>query len=147
MSMQPIKFLVELFPESEKGTDGKDSRDKLLWLLEALTRIDQVYLRSHPDTPRLYDSGVIYQPEFGTEDWQDIPTTKKRGWGDCEDLAAWACAERREYDNIPAKPHLRWQLHNGVYRFHALVLLPDMNIEDPSMRLGMGKWREYLANS
>jgi hypothetical protein len=44
--------------------DGEDDRansqKRVLWLLEALTRCDQLYLQNHPDTPLIYQSGIKY---------------------------------------------------------------------------------------
>ena len=40
---------------------GKDSSRKgLLWLLESLTRWNQLYLKDNPGTPLLYQSGIRY---------------------------------------------------------------------------------------
>lgn len=144
-----------MFVDSSKE-DHEDSRYILLHLLEGLTRANEVYLRRHPDAPSLYKSGVTYQPEFGTEEWQDIPTTLARGFGDCEDLAAYRCAEIRVRLGINAKPHIRWRWVNNGWRFHALVQWPDIKdqygnvietgrIEDPSRRTGMSKWSGYLS--
>jgi hypothetical protein len=142
--------------ENEK--DARRSRLCLLWMMEALTRCNQEYLRDHPETPKLYESGIVYQPEFGTEEWQDIPTNLERGWSDCEDLACHRVAELREM-GIPAMPYIKWRKLFGQYRFHALVQWPKRDpetgewipnsagkIEDPSLRLGMKKWGAYLSS-
>lgn len=151
--MQPIVFMVQMFVD-DSPEDHEDSRLKLLYMLEALTKCNQVYLARNPNTIKLYDSKVVYQPEFGTEEWQDIPTTLARGWGDCEDLAAFRCAELR-HEGIHAMPHIRWRQVGKSWRFHALLQWPptvDANgnvrpgrIEDPSRRLGMAKWAGYLS--
>jgi hypothetical protein len=153
--MQPIVFYVRMFDGSSKQ-EMKDSRDKLLVLLKALVNTNQIYLRSHPDTPDLYDTDITYQPEFDTEEWQDIPTTLERHFGDCEDLAAFRCAELREKFGVKADPFIRWRKIGKSYRFHALVKWPDKivngklvkgRIEDPSRRMGMRKWSGYLSNT
>jgi len=150
--MQPIVFYIQMFSDATEK-DLRASRLKLLFLLEGLVRCNQVYLDDNPNTVKLYDSDVVYQPEFGTEEWQDIPTTLERGFGDCEDLAAYRCAELRN-EGVKAMPYIKWRLVNGSYRFHALLKWPDTivngrkvkgRVEDPSRRLGMLKWSGYLA--
>lgn len=65
-------------------------------LLEALIEANCEFLKLHPQTPMLYESGVYYQAEpDGRDEWQDIPDTLARGNGDCEDLACWRVAEAR----------------------------------------------------
>ena len=151
-----ITFFTKMFQDSSEQ-DFEDSKLKLLVLFKALVKVNQIYLASHPDTIQLYDSDVVYQPEFGTEEWQDIPTTLERGFGDCEDLAAYRVAELRN-QGIKANPHIRWRMVDGSYRFHALVKWPDTHewksgrrvlvkgrVEDPSLRLGMRKWSGFLS--
>lgn len=84
--------------------------------------------------PPLYRSGVRYRQERGTEDWNTAPVVLKRGYGDCEDLAAWRAAELRVM-GIPAHGIVK---RTGPKMFHALVLWPDGRVEDPSKILGMG---------
>ena len=137
--------------------------------MESLVWIDRLWLQQHPDTPKLYDSGIRYEPEFNIERWQDIPSTIKRGYGDCDDLSTWLIAEYRE-QGVDAKPWVKWAWKkDGSVLFHALVKLPDRYIympyeakdrftgnggryevrkiegpiEDPSLRLGMRHWRDY----
>lgn len=136
---------IPLFSKSDKS-DALASKNALMMLLETLMRINQAYLAEHPDTPALYSSGIVYRPEFGTEEWQDIGTTLERGYGDCEDLAAWVGAEFRSH-GVNANPYLRMQLHKNAFRIHALAQLPTGEIEDPSLKLGMRDWNDYLANS
>ena len=49
------------------GDNQEQARKNLGWVLEALTQLDQQYLRDHPDTPPLYKSGVKYErpAQFG----------------------------------------------------------------------------------
>ena len=151
--MQPIVFYTQMFEDNSKKCMER-SKKKLLVLFEGLVSCNLIHLHDFPDTPKLYDSGVVYQPEFDTEEWQDIPTTLERGFGDCEDLAAYRCAELR-FEGIPAKPWIRWRNVGGSWRFHALVAWPDYRdsngrlvkgrVEDPSRRLGMAKWSGYLS--
>ncbi len=83
--MARITFVLDLFDPKEMGRSDANLYD----LLETLTRADERYLRAHPETPTLYSSGVVYQEEPpGAEDWQDVPTTMRLGWGDCLPLDA-----------------------------------------------------------
>lgn len=140
-----IEVRAPLFQESDQS-DQESSIKALLWLLETLTLVNQHYLANNPHAPKIYEAGVKYVPEFGTENWQDIPTTLELGYGDCEDLSAWVDAERRS-EGMFAKPYLRWTENNGSYRFHALSLLPTGYIEDPSLRLGMADWSDFLRKT
>jgi len=134
MGLRPIHLFVKTFLVPE---DTDRSRLAIVALMEGLVRANQIWLAHYPNTPRLYDSKVIYRPEVGTEEWQDIPTTIERGWGDCEDLACWLCAERRMYDGLDAKPFITWRKEPSGTIYHVTVMLPDGTIEDPSRSLGM----------
>jgi hypothetical protein len=125
-----ISFDIAAF---RKRDEFLRSRAALLHLLEALVRINEMYLaRNAKTTPTLYESTVVYQREPNTEIWKDIPTIMEAGWGDCEDLASWRVAELR-YAGIAARPYIKWRKK----QHHALVLLPDGRVEDPSLALGM----------
>lgn len=122
MSMHP-KLDWRLFPPNQ---DHKISQQKLLYALEATVRANQEELKAHPHIPLLYESGVRYQQEpKGREDWADIPTVMKQRWGDCEDLAAWLCAELRTVWGVPCRPFLRFRKKDGNYHYHALLILPS----------------------
>ena len=135
--MQPIIFDVMLFA----GPKDKGRSEKvLLMLMGTLVKINIGFLEKYPGTPTLYDSGVLYRIE-STENWQDIPTAIRSGWGDCEDLACWRVAELNRA-GIKARPYLKLRtMPNGDKRYHALVWLPNGKIEDPSLALGMAKGR------
>lgn len=67
------------------------TQNALNHMLEALYKIDVDYLRAYPNTPRLYDAwkqrGLHYMEEPpGQEEWQDIPTVLRMGFGDCVPL-------------------------------------------------------------
>jgi len=65
-------------------------------MLEGLVRLNQQQLRAKP-LPPLYGSGIRYKREAGTgERWQTIRQLYASRRGDCEDLAAALCAQRRE---------------------------------------------------
>jgi len=134
--MQPITFKIALFNDE---SDFRRSHRALLLLLEALCRINEDLLRTKA-CPHLYQSGVRYQPEDGTEEWLDIPHVIEAGVGDCEDLACWRVAELR-HAGMKAKPYAKWKRVDGVYHYHALVLREGKDgqpvLEDPSHHLGM----------
>jgi hypothetical protein len=153
--MQPIVFKVKLL----RGADDLVRSEKgLLWLLEALCKINEGHLEQFPYPP-LYESGIRYQRENGTEEWLDIPTIIEAGWGDCEDLACWRVAELRRQGKTVG-PYIRFREIGGVYHFHALVMhyrpvmkreggklvrhFEEAGTEDPSQKLGMG-WEEEFA--
>src|SRR5215831_17488346 len=100
--MQPIVFKLDLFAHPE---DHPRSQRTLLWLLEALCKADQEHLRQK-HYPPLYDAGVRYIREQGTEEWLDIPHIIQAGGGDCEDLVGWRVAEVREEGGY-AGPYVR----------------------------------------
>jgi hypothetical protein len=131
--LKEILFKVKLF---EKDNERDNSRRRLLWLLEALTQINKLWLSLHPETPTLYESDVIYAIEKG-EIFRDIPTLIEEGEGDCDCLACWRAAE---YQNIgiAARPYIKWRRDGSRWIYHAVVWLPGDVIEDPSMALGMG---------
>jgi len=166
MSMQPIVFKVALFRGDH---DQARSQYSLLWMMEALCRINQSHIRLNRGLadrglakayPLLYRSGVHYEREKGTEEWLDIPHVLMAAsgkpeygdgpWSDCEDLSCWRVAELRERPDryggpIAAKPFAKWKKRaDGSYAYHALVLLPNGQLEDPSLTLGMTWEEEFL---
>lgn len=61
--------------------------------------------------PKLYESAVQYEPEpwpSGVEEFADIVTVLKRGWGDCDDLCAARVAELLE-EGEPADCRVYWR--------------------------------------
>lgn len=104
-------------------------------LLDTMTVLNGVFLRSHPDTPALYESGVRYQRERDREEWRTVPVLLARRTGDCEDLACWRAAELRV-----AGIDARAVVYKAAPRlWHVVVKLPDGSTEDPSRELGMGR--------
>jgi hypothetical protein len=78
-----ITFVLDSFP-SLTPVDRQNAHTAIAYCLRALTASNVAYLRAHPETPRLFQSGVVYQEEPpGAEDWADIGTCRKLGWGDC----------------------------------------------------------------
>lgn len=105
-------------------------------LMRALVEIDMDQIRQRPHLPRLYDSGARYRTE-PEEGFADVLTTYRRGWGDCEDLAAWRVAELR-IAGENARPAFQLRTFaSGPPLYHLLVARADGRFEDPSRRLGM----------
>lgn len=121
------------------GLGGPEKAEILRLLLEALVGVNELWLRRFPQTPRIYQSGVIYLREpSGRDDWQDIPECLYRRNADCEDLASWRVAELRAYEGIEAHPYVKgFELQPGKTLYHIQVILPNGEIEDPSRKLGM----------
>ena len=115
--MQPVLFKVQLFRDTE---DRPRSQQALLWMLEALCKINEGHLAQKPYPP-LYESAVRYRREEGTEEWLDVPSIIEAGAGDCEDLACWRVAELRRQGKH-AGPYVRYRSRDGVFHDHALVM-------------------------
>lgn len=138
-----MRILIDL----NRGNSKWLRRSRMLaWaikpLCEALVRIDQLYLMTHPETPALYSSGVRYQNEpqgQAFEEFAPIPTLLERKWGDCDDLAPWRAAELRVRHGEKAKIRVQWKrIGPGKEKlFHIVVRRADGSIEDPSRILGM----------
>lgn len=133
------------FGRSRRGFKGRELHRffPVMLLLESLCKINQWQLRVYGyKLPRLYDSGIRYKAELpGKEEWPDIPSLLKQGWGDCEDLACARTAEIREYDGLAAVPCIKFKDFKVdgsiITLIHVMVLLPSGQLEDPSKRLGM----------
>ena len=109
-------------------------------ILEALTTVNHIFLQSH-NVPALYKSGVRYQnepKEWPNEHFDSVPVVLKRGWGDCDDLAPWRCAELRALGER-AKIRIQWKRLPAGRLFHIVVRRENGSIEDPSAILGMPK--------
>jgi len=131
------------FVSGSFGTEREreHANEVLQIMLDALYKVNCSYLRRFPETASLYASGVRYRKEApGKEEWQDIPTVLKQGFGDCEDLACFRAAELTVREGVPAVPSLKWQRipSKNMVLYHILVERADGSIEDPSKQLGMG---------
>jgi hypothetical protein len=137
-----VNFVLSAF----KGENTRSrSEAALRVLLHALFTIDRMWLRSNPNAPRIYQSGVFYRAEpIGEERWRDIPSVLREGWGDCEDLACWRAAELVEREGVAARPSYTWRRRPGISIYHIVVRLPDGRTEDPSRKLGMGTPEDRL---
>jgi len=145
--MTSLQFNIQL-----PKTTGKWRFTPLLIALECLTRINQWQFR-RGIVPPLMSAGVRYQEEPpGREDWDDAVTVANRGWGDCEDLAAYLCAELRELHGIAAECVIKFRHispeeiraknypvtpRDGIFLVHCMVRAPNGRIIDPSKLLGM----------
>jgi len=92
--------------------------------------------------PFLYSSGVRFIEQSPNACCFRPPSeVLERKGGDCKQLTTWRIAELREA-GIDAKPRVIWLEATdgqGVKGFiaHMLLRLPDNNLEDPSVNLGM----------
>jgi hypothetical protein len=112
MGMPNIVFRCQMF---RGDWDQIWSQKRMLWMMEALCRVNQTHLHQFEEFqkrglvdrgyPTVYRSGIHYETEKNTEIWPDIPSllmgTMGVGvypgvWGDCEDLACYRVAELRE---------------------------------------------------
>jgi hypothetical protein len=136
MGRSRLVFVLDLF---DGPRDRKLSEEVLQILLRALTEIDAIFLRGHPETPMLYRSGVVYREEPpGMEDWQDIPTSLRLGKSDCDDLGPWRAAEIQVRERTPAEPYFASaKRKGGGMLYHILVNAKGRPPEDPSYVLGM----------
>jgi hypothetical protein len=112
--------------------------------VEGLAALSYYYMRiaeaGGAPFPPLYKSGVVYRREpLGEEQWQHAQQTLLRKQGDCEDLAAYRCAELRmagEMAIVAIKV-------TGPGTYHAVVQRADGTIEDPSrMCIALERARE-----
>ena len=101
--------------------------------LEGLVALNCEQMRRRKFPP-LYASGIRYKRDKG-ETWDSAQVCMRRGYGDCEDLAAYRAAELR-CQGIPARAVVMRSRTPGV-AWHCVVRLPNGRIEDPSRKLGM----------
>ena len=120
-------------------------------LLRAVVKINELLLTWKPKIPLLYNSGVRYQSEPNAgkyEDFANCQETLARGWGDCDDLAAWRAAEIRVRERRPADILIYWRPkgEKGALWHVQVRHWPSMRdklngglgeVEDPSRLLGM----------
>lgn len=144
--MRPAQFRTRIFTDLYSRAASERVLDR--WL-ESLTLQDLDYLREHPDTPRLYDSGVRYyhsgrgDSSGVVDEWQDIPEAMNEGATDCKSLSAWLAAEYRFRGTDPgARCCKKFALVDdpdvgSLLLYHVQVQRSDGRIEDPSRELGM----------
>jgi hypothetical protein len=104
--------------------------------LEALV-VESVAQRRAGLVPALFSPQgrhIVYRREPpGVEEWQTALDTFRRGFGDCEDLAIWRCADLRIQGLTRAKVHIK-EVRPGLK--HAQVLAGGQ-LYDPSRVRGM----------
>lgn len=104
-------------------------------LVRALTALNMLYLRKHPNAPLLSESGVKYRSQpAGCERFKTIPMILAAGSGDCDQLAPYRAAELRVRYGIKAMPEVKRMSAN---LWHVYVRYPDGRVEDVSAALGM----------
>lgn len=147
VGMRPARILAPVFVANDPEA-AKMSINMLVGGVFGLMLQNIAWLRAHPNTPDLYQSGVTYKPErrrvtmgktleYG-EEWQTIPWVIYRGYGDCEDLGSWRAAELRAKYGVKANPFIKARrMPSGFWRAHVVVRWPNGQIEDPSAKLGM----------
>lgn len=120
---------------------------------EALVAANRIILAAG-EIPSLYLSGVRYRNEPGhwmAEHFDNAATVNARGWGDCDDLASWRCAELLN-QGIKAGIVVSWKPTPDGKLYHVTVRMPDGMgardprtgrwFEDPSAKLGMRSGRQ-----
>lgn len=118
--------------------------------LRAVAKANEVYLKAHPRTPALYQSGIVYKQEPWAgkyEQFATIPQVLEQGWGDCDDLTAWRVAEIRQVLKKPADFICYWRPNTMTWHLQVRYWdsIADRRahpqggyVEDPSRLLGMG---------
>ena len=118
--------------------------------LEGLTRLNVQILKTAKaagrPVPAMYAAGVRWQPDSEkgrpSETWDTIDVVRRRGFGDCEDLAAWRAAELRfSGRDSGARAVVRRSNSPGV-AWHCIVQLSNGKTLDPSIKLGMLDWHK-----
>lgn len=104
-----ILFEASLFGPGESAAEAETD---LNWMLEALVQRDQDYLKQHPETPRLYKSGVYWE-------------APKQFAGECEEVhvlraALGASAKQRDVRKVLEKVQ---QVFGGEYFADVGVIL------------------------
>lgn len=118
------------------GSDGHvtrvplPTRAALQAALDRQTERARADLRTHPELPDVYTSGVRYRREpRGLEEWLLPSEVVRRGVGDCEDLATYLAASVGGRA-VPVRVSSGW---------HVVTQYPTGRFEDPSRLLGMGR--------
>ena len=90
----------------------------------------------HYERPSKFAAGKTEcaDPRFPQEESAIAASLKKQVW------PGW----KRVKGGIKAMPYAKWRRGpQGQYHYHAILLLPDGRLEDPSLVLGMGREREF----
>lgn len=145
-----MRILLNLAPKNAPNGKKWLKPSKLLALvvrgaLEAVILANRIYLRTH-HVPPIYESGIRYEEEPAGQTYEDfaaVPVILSRGWADCDDLVSWRIAELRNQGEN-AKVRLKWQYDptRRARMYHVLVRRANGQVEDPSLRLGMGNHKK-----
>ena len=135
---------TEIWPDIPSllmGTMGKgvypgpwgDCEDLACYRVAELRELPWHYERIAP-WKRKKDDGKpnieMADPRFPQGDAERAASSVRRDW------PGW----KKARGGIPSKPFAKWRRGpQGNYHYHALTLLPDGRLEDPSLVLGMGK--------
>lgn len=108
--------------------------------LESVTRANEG-LMAHGKLPSfvkaLQGERIKWRPEPPGDEHFDLGTTvRRRGWGDCDDLAPWHAASLRASGEDPEATAIVKK--SGPGRWHAIVRRHNGAIQDPSKAAGMG---------
>ena len=80
---------------------------------------DRILIRQGlvPSLYGLFRRGKLrFQPEPWAgrfEEFADALTVARRGWGDCDDLVPWRCAEWQEHRGVLALPKVYWRMRDA----------------------------------
>lgn len=112
-----------------------DARTRVLVAREflgALVFLNRLLIQQKLVGP-IYSSGVVYRHEPpGVEEFADALTCTQRGWGDCDDLAAWRVAELNEMGIAATLRFEAAPVRRRDWLVHCVVALPDGSREDPT---------------
>lgn len=130
--MRAIDFDPNLdFAHFQDSTTRAEAETRYLIVLEKLTQIYEAYLKEHPETPPVYESGVVFRSYFADENhsFDDIPRMLARKTASADCLAAWRAAELRR-KQIPATVFLQHKkrLNGGVTLIPNVLLFGDEKI-------------------
>lgn len=109
-----------------------NDRDAIVNALRVLSYANLLWLRSQRGAvPSVYRAGVAFRPEpqegTGVELYQSIPEVIAQGWGDCDDLTGWRCAELWHAGELAAEPAL---VQLAPHAWHAIVRRASGQTED-----------------
>lgn len=119
-------------PTWETAGSPLPERERLQRLADALTSLAEAEVRR--GIPAFWDAPWIrYKRERpGDEQWSAPSVVLRRGWGDCEDLAAWLAGSLRAKRGIPARAVV---VPRGR-GYHVVVRAGELTL-DPSRERGM----------
>ena len=141
--MSGVKHGVTFFSRIFTDAWSRSGSERVLdILLEALVKIDELYLRLTPGTPSIYKSGVRYYHYAEREEWLAVPECMFERIADCKSLSAWLVAEYHVSGIDPGakccKKYSTIETEFGpLLLYHIQVQRSDGTIEDPSRELGM----------